>query len=90
MNVCVCCFWRLHLNDQVDLRKVKTSCSNVGGNQTFKFTIFKHFEDFFPLKLGNVPMQSPLFQDNVLRFEDFVDLSFGLAEYDQFSVAFAI
>lgn len=70
------------MDDQIDLGNVETSGSNIGGDQTFKFTLFKSLESDLPLLLGDVSMEDLGFLFQVSLQEDLVGFLFGLAEND--------
>ena len=56
MNIGLCVFWWLQLDDKFNIRNVNTSRRNISGDKDLEFVVFEAFEGDFSLILGNITM----------------------------------
>ena len=75
---------RLCLDDELNVRKIKASCGDVGGHDSGNLACFEVKVYPFSVHLLHITMQHPAVLPQI--FPELFDLSFGLAEDDGPSV----
>lgn len=76
--------------DQVNFWDIEASGSNVGGNETFEFTLFESLESDLPLFLRDVTVEDLGLLFEVGFEKDFVGFLFGLAEDNSSAVSSSV
>jgi len=87
MNVSFSVFWWLDLNDEIDVFDVKSSWSNIGGNQNLEFTFFESLHGDFSLILGNVSVHDFNVLFDLVRQNQRIGIKLGLRENNGFSIS---
>ena len=85
MDVSLSIFWWLALNDQVNIWNIKSSGSNISGNEYTEFVLFESSESNFSLILGNISVHNFNLACNLLGKQETVGFNFGGAEDDGLS-----
>lgn len=85
MDVSLSIFWWLALNDQVNIWNIKSSGSNISGNEYTEFVLFESSESNFSLILSNISVHNFYLTSNFLGEQETVGLNFGGAKDDTLS-----
>lgn len=56
VDVGLCLFWRLNLDDEVNIGNVDTTRGNIGSDEYFELAFFEALQSDFTLVLGDITM----------------------------------
>jgi hypothetical protein len=76
---------RLNLDNQIDIRDIKTSGGNISSNQDIEFALLKSLESYLTLVLANISMHDLNIVLNFISENQLISISFGLSENDSFA-----
>ena len=85
MDVSLCLLGWLDLDDEVDIRNVKSSWSYISGNQDSEFSFFESLHRHLSLILRDVTMHHLNILLDFVRQNEGVSVSLGLREDDSLS-----
>jgi len=87
MNVGLGVLWRLNLDDEFDVRDVKTSCSDISCHEHLELSILEALHSDFSLVLGNVTMHNFNVLLDFVGEHKLVCILLRLSEYDGLGIA---
>lgn len=83
-------FWRLNLNDQVNIGDIEATRSDVSGDKYFKFAFFEALHSNFTLILRNITMHHFNVLLDLVRQNETVSISLGLSKHNGLSIGTSI
>jgi len=84
VDICLSVFWRLNLNNKVNVADVKSSCSNICGNEDLKFAFFESLHGDFSLVLVDISMHYLDVLLDLVSEDKVISVAFCLAEHNCF------
>ena len=76
----------LNLNDQIDIRDIKTASSNVSSHQYLKLTFSESLQRHLPLRLSNVSVHNLNVLLDLVTQKELVRLNLGRSENECFAM----
>lgn len=73
------------MDNQIDIRDIKTSGGNISSNQDIEFALLKSLESYLTLVLANISMHDLNIVLNFISENQLISISFGLSENDSFA-----
>ena len=87
MNVSLSVLWWLDLNNQVDIRNIKTTCSYICCNENLEFAFFESFDSNLTLTLDDISMHDFHVLLDLVCGDQLICVLLGLSKYDSFSIS---